>query len=117
MSSDSENLENSDQLATEEAVESSEETNPNFKWYIARTVTGQENKVAQAIKERITNFKLGEMFSRILVPEESVTTNAGGKKRTIKKKFFPGYVLINMIMNDRTWHLVKNTDKVSGFVG
>ena len=57
------------------------------------------------------------IFSRILVPEETVVTNAGGKKRTIKKKFFPGYVLIKMIMNDRTWHLVKNTDKVSGFVG
>ena len=104
--------ENQDLVDSESAV-----SQPSFKWYIARTVTGQENKVAQAIKERITNLKLSEYFSRVLVPEETVVTNAGGKKRTIKKKFFPGYVLINMIMNDRTWHLVKNTDKVSGFVG
>jgi transcriptional antiterminator NusG len=57
------------------------------------------------------------MFSRILVPEETVVTNAGGKKRTLKKKFFPGYILIKMIINDRTWHLVKSTDKITGFVG
>jgi transcriptional antiterminator NusG len=112
---DEKNLE--DAVDDQETQDSEHLTGPDFKWYIARTVTGQENKVAQAIKERITNLKLGEYFSRVLVPEETVVTNAGGKKRTIKKKFFPGYVLINMIMDDRTWHLVKNTDKVSGFVG
>lgn len=90
---------------------------PEFKWYIARTLTGQENKVAKALKERIVNLKKAEYFAEILVPEETVVTNAGGKKRTIKKKFFPGYVLMKMIMNDSTWHLVKDTDKVSGFVG
>ena len=119
MSSSSEN-QDSAQIEVEQVSENSQSDaaeNENFKWYIARTVTGQENKVSQAIKERITNLKLGEYFSRVLVPEETVVTNAGGKKRTIKKKFFPGYVLIKMIMNDRTWHLVKNTDKVSGFVG
>lgn len=119
MSSNSEN-QDSAPVELDQVTENSEPEvveNENFKWYIARTVTGQENKVSQAIKERITNLKLGEYFSRVLVPEETVVTNAGGKKRTIKKKFFPGYVLIKMIMNDRTWHLVKNTDKVSGFVG
>lgn len=93
------------------------EKNGEFKWYIAKTMTGQENKVTRALKERIVNYKLAEFFSEIVTPEESVTSSSKGKKRTIKKKFFPGYVLIKMIMNDRTWHLVKNTDKITGFVG
>tara|TARA_R110000868_G_scaffold382918_2_gene649602 strand:+ start:3045 stop:3686 length:642 start_codon:yes stop_codon:yes gene_type:complete len=89
----------------------------DFKWYIAKTLTGQENKIAKTLRERIINHKLGEFFSQILVPEESVTTHAGGKKRTIKKKFFPGYILIKMVMTDKTWHLVNATDKITGFVG
>lgn len=102
---------------TSEEGEEAVEENPAFKWYIAKTLTGQENKVQKALRERITNYKLGEFFGEILVPEETVVTNANGKKRTIKKKFFPGYVLIRMDMNDRTWHLVKDTDKITGFVG
>jgi transcriptional antiterminator NusG len=90
---------------------------PDFKWYIAKTLTGQENKVSRALKERVINFKQTEYFSEILIPEETVVSHSGGKKRTIKKKFFPGYVLIKMIMNDNTWHLVKDTDKITGFVG
>ena len=88
-----------------------------FKWYIAKTLTGQENKIAKSLKERILNYKKTEFFSKIVVPEETVVTNAGGKKRTIKKKFFPGYVLVRMIMTNDTWHLVKDTDKITGFVG
>lgn len=90
---------------------------PDFKWYIARTKTGQENKVSKSLKERIVNHKMTELFADVLVPEESVVTMAGGKKKTVKKKYFPGYILIKMIMNDRTWHLVKSTDKITGFVG
>lgn len=90
---------------------------PDFKWYIAKTMTGQENKVARALKERIVNFKKTEFFAEVLVPEETVVSNAGGKKRTLKKKFFPGYVILKMIMNDHTWHLVKDTDKITGFIG
>lgn len=89
----------------------------DFKWYIAKTLTGQENKVSKALKERVMNYKKTEYFSKIVVPEETVVSNAGGKKRTIKKKFFPGYVLIRMVMNNDTWHLVKDTDKITGFVG
>lgn len=92
-------------------------TNENLKWYIAKTLTGQENKVQKTLRERIVNYKLTEYFGEIVVPEEKVTTHAGGKKRTITKKLFPGYVLINMVMNDNTWHLVKDTDKITGFVG
>ncbi|MEO2044757.1 MAG: transcription termination/antitermination protein NusG, partial [Nitrospinaceae bacterium] len=95
----------------------SEKKLDGFKWYIAKTMTGQENKVTRALKERVVNHKLTEYFLEIMTPEESVTSSSKGKKRTIKKKFFPGYVLIKMIMNDRTWHLVKNTDKITGFVG
>ena len=90
---------------------------PDFRWYVAKTATGQENKVAKALREGIVNHKVTQYFSKILVPEESVTSHLGGKKRTIKKKFFPGYVLIKMIMNEKTWHLVKNTDKIAGFIG
>lgn len=90
---------------------------PDFKWYIAKAQTGQENKVTKSLKERIVNHKMTEFFSDILVPEETVVTTANGKKKTIKKKFFPGYVLIKMIMNDKTWHLVKSTDKITGFIG
>jgi transcriptional antiterminator NusG len=90
---------------------------PDFKWYIAKAQTGQENKVTKSLKERIVNHKMTEFFADILVPEETLVTTAGGKKKTIKKKFFPGYVLIKMIMNDKTWHLVKSTDKITGFVG
>jgi transcriptional antiterminator NusG len=90
---------------------------PDFKWYIAKAQTGQENKVTKSLKENIVNYRMTEFFSEILVPEESVVTTANGKKKTIKKKFFPGYVLIKMIMNDRTWHLVRSTDKITGFIG
>ena len=90
---------------------------PEFKWYIAKTMTGQENKVVKALKERVVNLKLTEFFADILTPEEEVTTNVGGKKRRLKKKFFPGYILIKMVMNDKSWHLVKDTDKITGFIG
>lgn len=89
----------------------------DFKWFIAKTMTGQENKVAKALRERIINYKQTEYFAEIHVPEETVVTNVNGKKRTIKKKIFPGYVVLKMIMNDHTWHLVKDTDKITGFVG
>jgi len=89
----------------------------NFKWYIAKTLTGQENKVSKSLKERIVNYKKNEFFSKIVVPEETVVSNANGKKRTIKKKLFPGYVLVRMVMNNDSWHLVNDTDKITGFVG
>lgn len=98
-------------------VELAKGDTPDFKWYIAKAQTGQENKVTKSLKERIVNHKMTELFAEILVPEETLVTTSGGKKKTIKKKFFPGYVLIKMIMNDKTWHLVKSTDKITGFVG
>lgn len=102
---------------THENIELAKGDTPDFKWYIAKAQTGQENKVTKSLKERIVNYKMTDLFAAILVPEETVVTTANGKKKTIKKKFFPGYVLIKMIMNDKTWHLVKSTDKITGFVG
>ncbi len=118
---------------SEEQLEASEETvaepdpdadpeladgsGENFKWYIAKTLTGQENKISKSLRERIINYKKNEYFSKIVVPEETVVSNANGKKRTLKKKLFPGYVLIRMVMNSDSWHLVNDTDKITGFVG
>lgn len=90
---------------------------PDFKWYVAHVLSGFENRVTKTLKERIVNHNMTAFFADILVPEESVTANVNGKKRSLKKKFFPGYVLIKMVMNDRTWHLVKDTDKITGFIG
>lgn len=90
---------------------------PEFKWYAAHVLTGQENKVVKALKERILQRSMNDNFANILVPEEEVKSNVNGRKRTYKRKFFPGYILIKMKMNENTWHLVKNTDKISGFLG
>jgi transcriptional antiterminator NusG len=90
---------------------------PDFKWYVAHVLSGFENRVTKTLKERIVNHNMTEYFADILVPEESVVANVNGKKRSMKKKFFPGYIIIKMIMNDRTWHLVKDTDKITGFIG
>ena len=90
---------------------------PDFKWYIVHVLSGFENRVLKTLKERIVNHSMTEYFAEIMVPEESVVANVNGKKRTMKKKFFPGYVLVKMVMNDKTWHLVKDTDKITGFIG
>ncbi len=109
---DSNEVTTTEEVAAEVSIHAAD-----MKWYIAKALTGQEGKVQKTLRERILNHKLGEYFGEIVVPEEKVTTHAGGKKRTITKKLFPGYVLINMVMNDKTWHLVKDTDKITGFVG
>jgi len=90
---------------------------PDFKWFIVHVLSGFENRVMKTLKERIVNHNMTEYFAEILVPEESVVANVNGKKRTMKKKFFPGYVLVKMVMNEKTWHLVKDTDKITGFIG
>lgn len=95
----------------------SDNDGPDFKWYVAQVLTGNENKVLKSIKERVFNLHLEDFFSQVLIPEETVVSNVRGKKRAFKKKFFPGYILIKMVLNDKTWHLVQNTDKVTGFLG
>jgi transcriptional antiterminator NusG len=105
-----------EQVQTEDKKLAAGDT-PDFKWYVAHVLSGFENRVSKTLKERIVNHGMTEFFADILVPEESVIANVNGKKRSMKKKFFPGYIIIKMVMNDKTWHLVKDTDKITGFIG
>lgn len=87
------------------------------KYYIIQTYSGYENKVKQSLQERIKNAGLEDQFGEILVPSENVQVTRGGKQRMESRKFYPGYVFVQMEMNERTWHLVKETPKVTGFIG
>jgi transcriptional antiterminator NusG len=86
-------------------------------WYIVHTYSGFENKVKEALGERIKSHGLEEYFGRILVPMEKVVEMVKGQRRESSRKFYPGYILVEMEMNDQSWHLVKSTAKVTGFVG
>ncbi len=86
-------------------------------WYVIHAYSGFENQVMRSLQERIERSGLNDMFGEILVPTEAVVEMRDGKKRKSDRKFFPGYVLVKMEMNDDTWHLVKEVPKVLGFVG
>ena len=92
-------------------------TNPDLRWYVVHAYSGMEKAVERNIRERIAQSGLQAKFGRILVPMEEVVEVKNGQKRTTERKFFPGYVLVEMVMQDDTWHLVKHTNKVTGFVG
>lgn len=87
------------------------------QWYIVHTYSGFERKAKHALEERIRTLGQREAFGDILVPEEQVVELVKGKKRTSSRKFFPSYILVQMEMNDQTWHVVRETPKVTGFVG
>ena len=87
------------------------------QWYIVHTYSGYERKAKAALEERIRTLGKQEAFGDVLVPEEQVVELVKGKKRTSARKFFPGYILVQMEMNDETWHVVRSTPKVTGFVG
>jgi transcriptional antiterminator NusG len=87
------------------------------KWYIVHTYSGQEARAKQALLERARALGQEEHFDEVLIPEESVVEMVKGQKRTSKRKFFPGYILVRMDLNDETWHVVKGTPKITGFVG
>jgi len=89
----------------------------SMRWYVVHAYSQYENHVMRALKERITRAGLGEKFGDILVPTEEVIEIKDGVKRTTERKFFPGYVLVQMEMDEDTWHLVKSTPKVLGFIG
>ena len=89
----------------------------SHRWYVVNTHSGFEKKVAQAITEQSQRKGLAEYFSQVLVPMEEVIEVRRGKKVNSERKFFPGYILINMDMTDESWHLVKDTPKVTGFLG
>ncbi|MFA5624986.1 MAG: transcription termination/antitermination protein NusG [Bradymonadales bacterium] len=90
-----------------------------MKWYIVNAHSGCENKAKAALEERIRVSKLKDHFGRVLIPTETVVDKKGdkGTKRTTTRKFYPGYILVEMQMTDETWHLVHGTPKISGFVG
>ena len=87
------------------------------RWYVVHAYSGFEKSVQRALEERIARGGMQDKFGRILVPTEEVVELKNGKKAVTERRFFPGYVLVEMEMDDDTWHLVKNTAKVTGFVG
>jgi transcriptional antiterminator NusG len=91
--------------------------NPDLRWYVVHAYSGMEKAVERNILERINRAGMQSKFGRILVPMEEVVEIKNGQKKTTERKFFPGYVLVEMVMDDDTWHLVKHTNKVTGFVG
>ena len=88
-----------------------------MKWYIVNTYSGHENKARLTLLERVRNAGLTELFGDVLVPTESVMEVVKGQRRTTTRKFFPGYMFVQMVLDDRTMHLVKNTPKITGFLG
>ena len=86
-------------------------------WYVVHAYSGFEKSVQRALKERVTRSDMQDYFGQILVPDEEVVEMRGGQKSITQRKFFPGYVLVEMEMNDQSWHLVKSTPKVTGFIG
>jgi transcriptional antiterminator NusG len=89
----------------------------NMRWYVVHAYSGMEKAVERNLRERIERSEMKEKFGRILVPMEEVVELKKGKKSVTERRFFPGYVLVEMEMGDDTWHLVKHTSKVTGFVG
>ncbi len=87
------------------------------RWYVIHAYSGYEKQVKRSLEDRIQRAALEEMFGDVLVPTEEVVEMKGGQKRRSDRKFFPGYVLVEMEMTDDTWHLVKDVPKVMGFIG
>ncbi|MFP6826580.1 MAG: transcription termination/antitermination protein NusG [Pseudohongiellaceae bacterium] len=87
------------------------------RWYVVHAYSGYEKKVMLALQERISLSGMEDLFEEILVPTEEVLEMRSGQKRKSERKFFPGYVLVHMELNDATWHLVKDTPRVMGFIG
>lgn len=87
------------------------------RWYVLQAFSGFEARVAMTLREYIKQYQMEDQFGEVLVPTEEVVENVAGKRRKSERKFFPGYVLVEMAMNDDTWHLVKSVPRVMGFIG
>ena len=87
------------------------------QWYVIHTYSGYENRAKQNLEERIKNLNKGDLFSEILVPTETVVELVKGKRKTSQRKIFPGYILVKMELNEETWHIVRETPKITGFAG
>lgn len=112
-----------DPIASESLTSGFEESsspvikNKNLQWYVVNTYSGFEFKVKQALEEKIRQKGLEGLFGEIYIPQETVVELVKGQKKTSNRKYFPGYIIIQMELNEDSWHLVKDTPKVSGFVG
>jgi transcriptional antiterminator NusG len=110
-----------EKIMTEESLENTLITtppaHPDMRWYVVHAYSGMEKAVERNIVERIQQAGMQSKFGRILVPTEEVVEMKNGQKKTTERRFFPGYVLVEMIMDDESWHLIKHTNKVTGFVG
>ena len=87
-----------------------------MEWYIVHTYSGFEERVAETLRQRADALEMADSFGEIRIPTETIVELKGGKKRETQRKFFPGYMLVQMVMSDAAWHVVKNTPKVTGFV-
>ena len=96
---------------------SAEPGKPGMRWYIVHTYSGFEDRVKETLRQRAEALEMGEAFGEIHIPTETIVEYRGGKKKETQRKFFPGYILVEMVMSDAAWHVVKNTPKVTGFVG
>jgi len=106
------------EASTTTAVAEEKPKNPNMKWYIIHTYSGFERKVKESLESRVRAYpELEHRIGQVLIPTESVTEVRGGKKYTSERMFYPGYVLVEMDMDDNVWHVVKSTPRVTGFVG
>ncbi|TCP20497.1 transcription termination/antitermination protein NusG [Simplicispira metamorpha] len=91
--------------------------NMDLRWYIVHAYSGMEKAVERNIAERVARAGMQQKFGRVLVPTEEVVEMKNGQRKTTERRLFPGYVFVEMVMDDETWHLVKHTSKVTGFVG
>lgn len=98
-------------------MENSAEVNNQKQWFVIHAYSGFELKAKQNLLERVRNAKMEDLFGEVLVPQETVVELVKGQKKTANRKFFPGYILVQMVLNRDTWHLVKETPKITGFVG
>ena len=104
-------------MSEEQAAAEAAAAASGLRWYVVHAYSGMEKAVERNLKERIERSGMQAKFGRILVPTEEVEELKGGKKAVTQRRFFPGYVLVEMLLDDDTWHLVKHTSKVTGFVG
>jgi transcriptional antiterminator NusG len=105
--------------ATDNQVDNGSEKpkKPAMKWYIVHTYSGFEDRVKETLRQRAEALDMGDSIGEIHIPTETIVEYRGGKKKETQRKFFPGYILVEMEMSDAAWHVVKNTPKVTGFVG
>src|SRR5438105_3481209 len=100
-----------------EGAQQQQPQNPNMRWYIIHSYSGFERKVKESLETRVQAFGLQSKIGRVVIPTEPVTEIRNGKKYTIERAFLPGYVLVEMDLNDDVWHVVKATPRVTGFLG